>query len=124
LIRLRHILDLINRLLGEYDPIVRVIEHYTVDEEDVEYLNIKINIPHANTVVVIREYWQGKSLVAYGYYLRTHDYEEWWDNRPHHPEIQTHPHHKHIGGEVHPSQNPSLEEFLGTVKQLLHKHST
>jgi len=55
LIRLRHILDLINRLLGEYNPVVRVIEHYTMDEEDVEYLNIKISIPHANTVVVTYE---------------------------------------------------------------------
>jgi len=95
-----------------------------MDEEDVEYLNIKMRIPHANTVVVIREYWQGKNLVAYGYYLRTRGYEEWWDNRPHHPEIQTHPHHRHVGGEIHPSQNPSLEEFLDTVKQLLHKYST
>lgn len=85
MIRLRHILDLINRLLGEYDPIVRVIEHYTMGEEDAEYLNIKISIPHANTIVMIREYWQGGNLIAYGYYLRTYDYEEWWDKTPSNP---------------------------------------
>jgi len=77
LTRLRHVLDLIDRLLSEYNPVARVIEHYTMNEEDIEYLNVRINIPHANTVVVIREYWQGKNLAAYGYYLRAYDYEEW-----------------------------------------------
>jgi len=51
LTRLRRILDLIDRLLGEYNPVVGVIEHYTMGEEDVEYLNVRINIPHANAVV-------------------------------------------------------------------------
>lgn len=122
--RLRHIFDLINRLLGGYSSVVRVIEHDVMDEEDIEYLNVRISIPHANAVVVIREYWQGKDLVAYGYYLRAYDYEEWWDNRPHHPEIQTHPHHRHLGGEAYPLQDPSLEKFLETIRQLLHKHFT
>jgi len=112
---------LIDRFLAEYNPVVRVIEHYTMDE-DIEYLNVRIYIPRAYTLVVIREYWQGRNLVAYGYYLRTYDYEEWWDNRPHHPEVQTQPHHRHSRGEVHPLQNPSIEEFLINVKQLLHKH--
>ncbi len=120
--RLRYIFNLINKLLGEHDPVVRVIEHYVMDEEDIEYLNLRISIPHANAVVVIREYWQGNNLVAYGYYLRAYDYEEWWDNRPHHPEIQTHPHHRHLRGEAYPLQDPSLEKFLDTVRQLLRKH--
>jgi len=88
-----------------------VIEHYIINEDNIEYLNVRINIPHANTVVVIREYWQGNDLVAYGYYLRAYDYEEWWDNRPHHPEIQTYPHHRHLGEEIYPLQDPSLEKF-------------
>jgi len=115
---------LIDRLLGEHDPVVRVVEHYTLDEKGAEYLSVRISVHHANAVVVIREYWQGNSLAAYGYYLRTHGHEEWWDNRPHHPEIHTHPHHRHIGGEAHPSLNPSLEKFLDTVNRLLHLHST
>ena len=120
--RIQHILDSINKLLGEYNPVVRIIEHYTTDKEDIEYLNVRINISHADTIVVIREYWQENNLVAYGYYLRAYDYEEWWDNRPHHPEIQTHPHHKHLEGKVYPLQNPSLRKFLDNVRQLLHKH--
>ncbi|MET1159557.1 MAG: DUF6516 family protein [Thermoprotei archaeon] len=122
--KLYRVLDLINRLLGEYNPVVRVVEHYVANEGDVEYLNVKINIPHGNTVVAIREYWQRDSLVAYGYYLRAYDHEEWWDNRPHHPEIQTHPHHKHLGEKVQPLRDPSLEKFLNAVRQILHKRST
>ena len=122
--RLYLVLSLISSLLSEYNPVVRVIEHYIMNEGEVEYLNINITIPRINMVVVIREYWKERNLVAYGYYLRVHDYEEWWDNRPHHPEIQTHPHHRHLGGEVYPLQDPSLEKFLNTVRQHLHKYST
>ncbi|WP_397470751.1 toxin-antitoxin system TumE family protein [Pyrofollis japonicus] len=42
-----------------------------------------------------------------------------WDNRPHHPEIPTHPHHRHIDGEVYPPPNPSLEDFLKRARSLL-----
>jgi len=77
LTRLRYVLDLIYRLLGEYNPVVRVIEHYTMDEEDLEYLYVRIVFSRANAVVVIREYWQGNNLVAYGYYLRAYNHEEW-----------------------------------------------
>jgi len=48
--------------------------------------------------------------------------EEWWDNRPHHSEIPTHPHHRHLEGKVHLLQDPSLEKFLERVKELLHKN--
>jgi len=54
--RLRYVLDLINKLLSEYNLVVRVIEHYTMNEGDVEYFNVRINIPHTNAVVEIREY--------------------------------------------------------------------
>lgn len=74
--RLRNVLDLVNKFLGEYNPVVRVIEHYTTDEGDIEYLNVRIIIPHTSVLVEIREYWQGNNLIAYGYYLRAYDYEE------------------------------------------------
>jgi hypothetical protein len=119
LTRLYHVLDLVNKLLEQFHPIIRVIEHYAGTEEDSEYLNIRISFPQIGGLVVIREYLQRGNLVAYGYYLQIKGYEEWWDNRPHHPEIPTHPHHRHIGREVHPLPNPSLEDFLKRVRSLL-----
>ena len=38
-----------------------------------------------------------------------------WDNAPHHKEISTFPHHKHINGDVLDSEKPSIEEVLELV---------
>jgi hypothetical protein len=35
-----------------------------------------------------------------------------YDNTPHHPEIPTHPDHKHIGGHIVASVHPSIEQVL------------
>ena len=116
--RLTIILDKIQVLLGGYEPVIQVVEHY-VDVEEVEYLYLRVLFPQLNALVIVREYWRKKRLVAYGYYVRLAGYEEWWDNRPHHPEISTHPHHRHVHGDVKPLEDPSLESFLARVKDLL-----
>ena len=42
-----------------------------------------------------------------------------YDNAPHHPNLPTHPHHKHIGSAVEPSQDPDLSEVLHEIEQLI-----
>lgn len=43
-----------------------------------------------------------------------------YDNAPHHPEVPTHPHHKHLAdGRVVPSAEKSLPEVLEEVKTLI-----
>lgn len=46
-----------------------------------------------------------------------------YDNAPHHPEIATHPHHKHIGPEerLAPADQPSLHQVLAEVEGWLRK---
>jgi hypothetical protein len=41
-----------------------------------------------------------------------------YDNAPHHPEIATHPHHKHTGptGRLAPADQPSLSQVLAEVE--------
>lgn len=118
--RLQYVLDLINRFLGGFNPLIKVVEHYIAnDKESEEYLQLRIRFRHVNALVMLREYWCRGTLIAYGYYMRIGSYEEWWDNRPHHPEVPTHPHHRHLEGRVHPLQDPSLENFLRRVKELL-----
>ncbi|MCF6297942.1 MAG: DUF6516 family protein [Flavobacteriaceae bacterium] len=39
-----------------------------------------------------------------------------WDNAPHHPEIKTSPHHKHIGGKVESSIQTNLEQVLNFIR--------
>lgn len=42
-----------------------------------------------------------------------------YDNAPHHIEIQTHPHHKHLKNEIELLKNPQLNEFVNEVKKLI-----
>lgn len=57
--------------------------------------------------------------VHYAYtYLREGQRVFRYDNAPHHPEIATHPHHKHVGPEdrVAPADQPSLSQVLDEVE--------
>jgi hypothetical protein len=49
----------------------------------------------------VTEYWHGEALRRYSYYWLTPDNELkiGWDNAPHHTHLETHPHHKHVGGQ-------------------------
>lgn len=117
--RLHYLLDLIKSILGQFSPITRIMEHYIDAKIGAEYVNIRVTISEPDTVLIIRQYWRGGTLVAYGYYVRIGGYEEWWDNRPHHPGVQTFPHHQHVKGKVYPLQDYSLKAFLTRVKELL-----
>ncbi len=62
--------------------------------------------------------------VHYAYtYLRTGQRVFRYDNAPHHPEIATHPHHKHIGAtdRIAPADQPSLSQVLAEVENWLGK---
>ena len=42
-----------------------------------------------------------------------------WDNAPHHPDLNTHPDHKHIEGGVESSGEVSLDEVLSSIEERL-----
>ena len=42
-----------------------------------------------------------------------------YDNAPHHPNILTYPHHKHIGSAVEPTQVPDLSQVLNEIETLI-----
>ena len=64
---------------------------------------------------------RGDQVVAYSYYWLSQSGEtiEGWDNAPHHPEVETHPHHRHVAGKVEPLEDPSPEAFLEHVTETL-----
>lgn len=43
-----------------------------------------------------------------------------YDNAPHHPEITTHPHHKHIGEVILPSRPPDMSEVFQEIDEMLY----
>ncbi|HOT93101.1 MAG TPA: DUF6516 family protein [Anaerolineae bacterium] len=56
--------------------------------------------------------------IHYAYvYMRQGQHVFRYDNAPHHPEIATHPHHKHIGVTEYcaPSDQPTLNQVLAEV---------
>ncbi len=81
-------------------------------------------------------FWDGSFLDIYevvstepGYPLRIHYAYTYireqlifrYDNAPHHPEVETHPHHKHIGAAefVMPSRPPTLSSVLAEIATYL-----
>jgi len=82
-------------------------------------------------------FWDGSYLDLYevvstelGYPIRVHYAYTYiregqrafrYDNAPHHPEIATHPHHKHIGpsDRVAPSDQPTLSLILAEIEASL-----
>ena len=79
----------------------------------------------------ISEAWDDESLVRYAYYWLKQNDELCigWDNAPHHPNVSTHPHHKHIEMQenIQASEETSLEDVLRFIKKQLeaekHPHS-
>jgi hypothetical protein len=62
--------------------------------------------------------------VHYAYtYVRGGERVFRYDNAPHHPEIVTHPHHKHIGpsDRLAPADQPSLSQVLAEIDGWLGK---
>lgn len=60
--------------------------------------------------------------INYAYsYLRNNQRVFRYDNAPHHPEIATHPHHKHIGpvDRLAPADQPNLSQILAEIDVLL-----
>lgn len=81
-------------------------------------------------------FWDGSFLDIYetvstepGYPLRIHYAYTYirehlvfrYDNAPHHPEVETYPHHKHIGPseEVAPARPPTLSSVLAEIANYL-----
>ncbi len=71
----------------------------------------------------ITEAWDEEKIIRYAYYwLQQNDeLRVGWDNAPHHPEVSTHPHHKHVAKQkdIQPSEETNLEGVLEVIKQKL-----
>ena len=64
--------------------------------------------------------------INYAYtYLRNDQRVFRYDNAPHHPEIATHPHHKHISlkDRLAPADQPNLSQILAEIDDLLEQQA-
>lgn len=70
-------------------------------------------------VVLLRDEQLVKLRYAYHYQDRSGEPIFRYDNVPHHPNIPTYPHHKHVGYAVVPAQVPDLSEILREIEQII-----
>jgi len=105
----------------KYRDIVESIEFFEIaEEEHISKLKAKLRL-YDGTILWVREVCIKEAIEAYSYYWLRPDETVIirWDNAPHHKEISSFPHHKHIGSEVELSQEKSLQEVLSFIKNFL-----
>lgn len=63
-----------------------------------------------------------KDDYSYHYQKSDNDLIFRYDNAPHHPEIETHPHHKHVGSDenVIAAQPPDLSDVLNEIDEIIY----
>ena len=72
-----------------------------------------------STNLRVTEQWQGELLRRYSYYwlTSTNKLKIGWDNAPHHTEMSSFPHHKHVGEQSNlcASGETCLEDVMGLI---------
>lgn len=71
--------------------------------------------------LIVEGYMIIKARYAYHYQRADGTLVFRYDNVPHHPEIKTHPHHKHLDDSVVSTQPPDLGEVLREIDAVLYK---
>ncbi|MCD6199419.1 MAG: hypothetical protein J7K15_12775 [Deltaproteobacteria bacterium] len=111
----------LRNIVEEFSDIVEVIEKLEISEEEqVSKLKARLNL-YDGTILWVREIRLKKVIQAYSYYWLRPDQTiiVGWDNAPHHKEVESFPHHKHIGNKIDPSQEKNLRSVLSFIKGFL-----
>lgn len=104
--------------LSDFADIIEGIEIIQfIEEEHISKLKLKIRLIDASSLWV-REVRNRETLVAYSYYWLKSDNSiiTGWDNAPHHREVKTFPHHRHVGKKIESSHQTNLKEVLEYIK--------
>jgi len=103
------------------DLVVGVASADHLTREGIEHYKAKLLLADGSSLRV-SEVWIDGQLAKYSYYwLDESDHLiAGWDNAPHHPEIESHPHHTHTVQDVRDSSIRDLEGVLTfLVKRIL-----
>jgi hypothetical protein len=105
----------------------RIVSSYEVQDfrqgNGFYFLKVRA-ILHNNTLLYIRQYVSDEEY-SYSYHWQNENglLIIRWDNAPHHKQIQTYPHHKHLGEEILASDEITLEYVLEYIETFLEKKS-
>lgn len=107
--RLQQVIRIIREELLGREYRIKVEKHRIV--EDTEYLRLIVTCEGFE--IHIREFLISKKIIRYSYQLIVGGEPVLrYDSVPHHPEVTTYPHHKHVRNRVCPLSNYSLKAFL------------
>ncbi|MBL0713725.1 MAG: hypothetical protein JJV98_08480 [Desulfosarcina sp.] len=108
------------RLLEIEEKFEATAERIVPVELDAETLRVILYLKDGPNLRVA-EQWAGKVLQRYSYYWlnSANKLKVGWDNAPHHTQIESFPHHKHLGqrGNLQPSKETSLEEVMSVIQR-------
>lgn len=106
------------RLLEIETKFGAVVQRIVPLELDGETLRLILYLKDSTNLRVI-EQWEGETLKRYSYYwlTSTNELKIGWDNAPHHTQLETFPHHKHVEQRenLQPSTETCLEEVMQTI---------
>jgi len=107
-----------DRLLEIEEIFSSSVQRIVPVEMDGETLRVILYLKDG-TSIRVTEQWDKKILKRYSYYWLDTAYELkiGWDNAPHHTQLETFPHHKHVGeqGNLQPSTEIRLEEVMKVI---------
>ena len=111
-------------ILDTLEKFSEIIVSFDIIEflEDERITKAKAKVTLKNySVLWIREVSFKDQTISYSYYWLRSDNSLiiGWDNAPHHQEIETFPHHKHIGKNAKSSQETSLSQVLTYIQDIL-----
>lgn len=109
------------KTIEQFSDIVESIEKLELSEEEhVSKIRAKLKL-FDGSALWIREVWIKDEIEVYSYYWLRPDETIiiGWDNAPHHKEIGTFPHHRHIGNKIEPSQEKDLRNILSFIRNFL-----
>ena len=105
----------------KYQQIISAVKNLDMTER-YELMHLKASIVLVDgSELHISEVWVGDELEKYSYYWleETEKIIAGWDNAPHHPDIDTFPHHKHGKEGVEPSKPMNARVVLERLIDLM-----
>ena len=103
-----------------HSPLVKDLDVIEVAEEkSFQLLRVRAKIVDGSLLYVRELLFPDHNKYSYHWQTQGGEVLFRWDNAPHHPEIPTHPDHKHEGERVSSSARVSVEEVLAELAEAL-----
>lgn len=103
-----------------------IIDKFTIHRFEIEGNDIALHLEFVfrdESTLYVREYFFGAQRRKYAYHWQNREGQLLvrWDNALHWPNIETTPHHKHVGvnNTVQASFETDLEEVLGAISAII-----